>query len=852
MLKFIFGERQTPLKRDILKKVERTSFSSFLPWYGYDEETRLYHNHDDTQGFIWECRPLAFASQATGQTLEGLFRLNLPVGSILQFSLLADSLIEPVLDRHESLRSRDSEVGREAARSMSAYLREGRKGMPAMAGIPLRQFRLFVSLKFPVKDDAVTEHADILGAATEILKGALLQPELLPPGRLLDTFRRLFNEREAVENDAYDPRMALNDQVIFAETGIHKGNRQLVIGEKVFKCATVKKYPLEVNLLQTNELLGGISGLVSNSSQVTTPFLCTVNIVFHDLKTRLHSKSNLILSQQSFGSFAPSLARKKEEHLDCSDKMERGITFVRVMPILWVWSDDEAATQESLVRIMRVWESHGYIMQYDRWILDSLFVAALPFGLYDIERNIDIIRRDVPAPADAVSAILPVQADFTGGGDPVMLMSGRKGQLVTFDIFDRGTNNFNMFVAASTGSGKSFFVNYLVSNYYATGAKVRIVDVGKSYQKMTKIFGARFLDFDENSGICLNPFSNIDRVNVSEAERKEYMENALCLIAAVVMQMCYSSTDVVPPDEAESSATIVRQAVKWAWERYGAEACVDRVYDYLANFESFAGEFGEVPRLSILAKTLAFNLTEFTTGHLYGRWFNGRSDFDIGSDEFVVLELQHLRPKPELFKVVTLQVINAVSHDYISDRSTRKVIVFDEVWQFLREGVQLREVIEAGYRMARKYLASITVVSQSLLDLKQFGSVGDVIRANSAYKILLESPDYEKARQEGLLDYDDFTMRLLTSVKSMRPHYSELFIDAPYGRGVARLSVDPYSYYCYTSDGREVSEIASMVDKGMSYDEAIREMVRKYRGGPGHVPGDAAACAGAAGGRPGN
>lgn len=836
MLRFIFGERRTPLKRDILNKVERSSFSSFLPWYCYDEESRTYFNRDDTRGFIWECRPLAFASDSTEQVLEGLFRLNLPIGSILQFTLCADSNIDPVLERYTALRTRDSEVGRESARSFAEYLREGKDGLKALAGIPLRQFRLFVALKFPVSDDFATGIADFRGAATEILKGAQLQPEPLEPSLLLDCMRRFFNERAAIENDAYDPRVPLNEQVIFSDTEIHKDNRRLFIGDRVFQCATVKKYPLEVNLLQTNELFGGISGLVSNASQVITPFLCTVNIVFHDLKTKLHAKCNLILSQQPFGSFAPSLARKKEEHLEAADKIERGTPFVRVMPIIWVWGKDERTAQESLVRIMRVWESHGYLMQRDRWILDTLLVAALPFGLYDIDRNIDIIKRDVPAPADAVAAILPVQSDYTGGGEPVLLMAGRKGQLVTFDIFDRGTNNFNMFVAASTGSGKSFFVNYLVSNYYSTGAKIRIVDVGKSYQKMTKIFGARFLDFDENSGICLNPFSNIDRVNVTEAERKEYLENALCLIAAVVTQMCYSSTDTVPPDEAESSATIVKQAVKWAWNRYGEEACVDRVYDYLANFESFAGEFGEVPKLSLLAKTLAFNLTEFTTGHLYGRWFNGRSDFDIGSDEFVVLELKHLQPKPELFKVVTLQVINAVTHDYMSDRSIRKVVVFDEVWQFLREGVQLRDVIEAGYRMARKYLASITVVSQSLLDLKQFGSVGDVIRANSAYKILLESPDYERARQEGLLDYDDFTMRLLTSVKSMRPNYSELLIDAPHGRGVARLAVDPYSYYCYTSDGTEVTEIASLVDKGMSYDEAIREMVRKYRSGPDPLP----------------
>jgi conjugal transfer ATP-binding protein TraC len=834
MLKHIFGDRHSsPTRRDLLKKVERSSFSCFLPWMYYDPETGIYTNTDDSHGFLWECRPLAFAGDSTGQVLEGLFRLNLPFGSIMQFTLCADSFIDPVLERYGALRVRGSEISAESTARFADYISRGREGFSSMAGIPVRQFRLFVALKFPNGDEFTTGIGDIRGAVTEILKGEHLQPRPLEPDTLIDTLRRLLNDRASVNNEDYDEEEPINRQVIFSDTEIAKDNRRLLVGEKVFRCATVKKFPLEVNFLQTNEIFGGISGLISNSNQVITPFLCTVNIVFSDMKAKLHAKCNLVLSQQAFGSFAPSLARKKEENLEATDKIERGIPFVRVMPILWVWANDDRLAHESLTRAIRVWESQGYIMQYDRWILDTLFIAALPFGLYDIGKNLDVINRDAPAPSDAVTLLLPVQSDFTGGGEPVLLATGRKGQIVTLDIFAREAINHNMFIAASSGAGKSFFVNYLVSNYFATGAKIRIVDVGRSYQKMTRVHGARFLDFDESSRICLNPFTNIAEVRLGEGEQNEYLDNTMCLIAAVVMQMCFSATDVIPADRAESASTLVRQAVAWAWETYGGDACIDRVYDYLSNFETHGREFTEVGELSLLAKTLAFNLIEFTTGHLYGRWFNGRSDFDISRDEFVVLELQHLRPKPELFKVVTLQVINAITHDmYLSPRDVRKLNVFDEVWQFMREGVQLKEAIEAAYRMSRKHNASIAVVTQSVLDLKQFGSVGDVIRASSAFKIFLEAPDYMKAHQEGLIDYDEFTMKLLTSLKSMRPKYSELFIDAPFGRGVARLSVDPYSYYVYTSSGDEVAEIDEMVDGGMSYDEAIREMVRKYRSGP--------------------
>ena len=143
-------------------------------------------------------------------------------------------------------------------------------------------------------------------------------------------------------------------------------------------------------------------------------------------------------------------------------------------------------------------------------------------------------------------------------------------------------------------------------------------------------------------------------------------------------------------------------------------------------------------------------------------------------------------------------------------------------------GAILKAVIEEGYRRARKYGGSFSVITQSLLDLKTFGNVGDVIIANSAFKFYLESADFEKAKHEKLIDYDDFIMRILKGVKSNKPKYSEILMDTPFGIGVVRLVVDPFSYYLYTSDAREISELESLVERGMTYEDAIKEMVKRY------------------------
>ena len=77
------------------------------------------------------------------------------------------------------------------------------------------------------------------------------------------------------------------------------------------------------------------------------------------------------------------------------------------------------------------------------------------------------------------------------------------------------------------------------------------------------------------------------------------------------------------------------------------------------------------------------------------------------------------------------------------------------------------------------------------------------------------------------IEYDDFVLQLLKSVKSNPPKYSEIFFDTPFGLGVARLVVNDYDYFIYTSKPVEIAAIEAMVKNGLTYHEAILEMVAR-------------------------
>jgi len=795
---------------DLFAMVKRDKLSEFLPWIAYDEETLLYYLADNTYGFMWECSPLFFSSISTVSVTEGLVSMLLPESTVMQMILYADPDTEHILDRYMKTKKKKSSLFDMVNENLCQFYREGRDGLPSMGKIPSRNFRLFFTVKFDEKDFQGMEATHVWHTLNELLKGANLLPRPVEPPVLLDWARSFLNDTPSENNFHYDDNIPIRKQVMLA-THVESTFSHIKIDTRTFRCMTPKAHPPEVHPLQVNSLFGGIDGVISDENQITSPFLYTLTILFENQKSKIHAKCNMILRQQAVGSYAPSLVRKRDEHLWATDELERGKKFLRIIPAFWVFGKDEDKVSAALIRAKRIWEWQGYVMQEDKGILMPLFLSSLPFGLYNIGSNVAMLDRHYIAPTDTISTCLPVQGDFSGVGEPVMLFSGRKGQLFGLDIYCKGATNSNAFIAGSTGVGKSFFVNYIVYSYYTAGNIIRLFDIGGSYKKGTLLYDAKYMEFGEKSNVNLNPYTNIVDP-----------EFDIPVITPIVAQMAFSAGASSPT---EVDMTLIKNAIQWAYDQEGTDACIDLVHRFFKEYEQIEGSTSQ--DILEAARKLAFNLTSFTTGNAYGKYFNGPSNFDIKNDEFVVLELEHLMSRTDLFRVVTMQVLNAVTQDlYLSSRSRNRMIFFDEAYQFLGKASHIKDVIEIGYRRARKYGGSFWVITQSLLDSLQWGDAGKVILNNSNFKFYLESVDFERAKVEKLIDYDDFTMGLLKNLKTKAPQYSEIFMDTPAGKGIGRLLVDPFSYYVFTSSPKEVDKIEQMVKGGMSYEKAIQVMLQ--------------------------
>jgi conjugal transfer ATP-binding protein TraC len=395
-----------------------------------------------------------------------------------------------------------------------------------------------------------------------------------------------------------------------------------------------------------------------------------------------------------------------------------------------------------------------------------------------------------------VIPLLPLFADWSGTGTPTLNFFSRTGQLMNVSLFDSGSN-YNCCIAAQSGSGKSFLTNEIITNYSTEGARIWVIDVGRSYKNLAETLDGDFMEFSHDKQICLNPFELI-RHWTEEAD----------VVAGLVTAMA-APTEKLTDFQTAGLSRVLKQV----WDLNGTAMSVDDIAVNLIKEED--------QRL----RDVGEQLYPFTTKGEYGKFFNGKNNIRFASD-FTVLELEELKGRKHLQQVVLLQLIYQIQQEmYLGERDRPKIVIIDEAWDLLGSG-DAATFMEHGYRRFRKYGGAAVTITQSVNDLYRH-ETGRAIVENSANMYLLgqKAESIEGLRTDKRLPLSDGGYELLKTVHTVPGKYSEIFFITNRGSGIGRLVVDKTKRILYSTSAQDTHAIKQLRQQGFSLKDAIQEII---------------------------
>lgn len=799
-------------------------FADLVPIEAYDEEEQLYFisGERDYLGGVYMGSPLIGADDGTTAMIKSAMSGDMPDDTILQISYLSSSYIdnmvnvygaprEDILRRVDGLSYAQKEVLAGLARSRRQFLLDGaRNPIVKSSGVRLKNTMLIISIKVPVsKSPNERELQDVKAAmmrVKESFKSVGLGPAEVDAQTYLILLRSILFMGEEPER-WYDNDRLIKEQVFPYDGDMEVTPSYVRIKDTFIRSLSTQNYPDMVSLGLLNQLIGDPNG---SHNQIVDPFMFSLNIYFPQQAKALkdiRQKQNAI-HYQAQGPWAKYVARirTKEEGFSTLDEaIEDGNRPVKLWFNALVFSRSADDSARSASRLRTHFQMHGYEVHEDKHMHGPFFVMQLP--LFQEVASVDKTHRYYTMTVREAAQLPPVIGEWKGSGRGAALaLSGRRGQIMLYDLFDSQTN-YNCIIAAESGAGKSFLANDILVSYLQKGAKVRVVDQGRSYEKLCDSIGGEYIEFDEDRDISLNPFTHVKDI-----------DEEITLLCVIIAKMASPSAGF---SDWEMSQTA--QVLKELWDQFGNRMTVT---DVAERFNKKGDDNNNDQRLLNISQ----QLYQYTRHGAYGKYFDGPNTLDYNNN-LVVLELDNLRSKPDLQQVVMLQLIAQLQTEcYLGDLNVPKVIVIDEAWE-LFEDKMVAKFLEGAYRRFRKYYSACVVVTQSLDDLYNSAS-GDAIAKNSANVIVLRQNGeaIEGLHRSERFRIGEYGFTMLRSLHTERGQYSDMLLRSGENWGVARFVVDRYTQLLYSTAPDEVSAIKALREQGMSVKEAIEHLIGLEKG----------------------
>lgn len=826
----ITGEDATPdAPRPV---IHLDTLSAWLPYRAYLPDEGLFINANSI-GFIMEMPPLVGADERTADILGQFFQEGIPQGGHLQLLSWGSPRVARRIGQWFIPRYQASGIYKTLGRHRAEHLSNGVwQSMSKDAPFHLRNHRVIVSCGVPIGRATRAEMVACRDGLAGVLKSIDVNVTHFTPVDLIELVDDMTSPTTASEIDThqYNELDPINDQVVRRDIDIVVEEARMLLRTERFRPTSidpdgvaevgevypdtfdirhfgVRNYPPRWTPWESTRLIGD---MFSDKLRLPCPTATVLCLIYPDEEAAIaragfKSVRTQSLAESRGARWMPGIQEKSAEWRDVQNQIKEGRKLVRVFYGVTTFSPlGDGDRNERTVK--SIYRSAGWDLSDERFLQIQGILSALPLTLADgLGADMERLKRFRTMLSSTAANLAPMQGEYLGGATPHLLLVGRRGQPFFWSPFENGAGNHNVTIMGKSGSGKSVLLQEVCAALVGAGAKVVVIDDGRSFMNSVKIQGGAFIEFTMASGFCLNPFSMIDAGRVAVEE--DYKLDCMAMLKAIIGQMARFIDKLN-----DTERGLIDAAVNAVWEAHGNHGSVDHVADYL---RAMANED---------ATNLGIAMSPFSSKGTYGRFFVGQATLSLDAD-FTVFELSDLSSREELRGVVLTAIMFMTTQMMTrTPRSVKKMLLIDEAWQLLKGG-SMADFVEAYARTCRKYGGSLATATQSLNDYHKSEGAKAALENSDWSLVLQQKPEtIADFKRLGRLEMDTGTETLIRSLKRNGTEYSEVFIKGPDVATLGRLVLDPYSATVFSSSPATYAKIEAMTARGLTVAEAVEQI----------------------------
>ncbi len=522
-----------------------------------------------------------------------------------------------------------------------------------------------------------------------------------------------------------------------------------------------------------------------------------------EIKKEIENKSNKFKGLRSLSRFNKLSNETLDDFLDEGEKNK--IKYAKVNFSMFIWDSQYKILEDNVDLARKEFQKAKIKLNYLTISIKDFYQANCPGNCSEINMVHQFIL-----PTEAISTFLNLETTATKSTNGVLFCDVVHEEPVRVDLWDSPLKkglivNRNRLIFGPSGTGKSFLVNHIVSQYYEQGHHIIIMDIGNSYKKLCLLVGGEYLEYEEENPLKFNPF-NFEKYSI---DKKEFLVSLLLFL--------WKGSDNKPSREEKN---VLSKYLDSFFEKIIKDStiqpCFNTFYEHIMESNVEGGE------LFFNKNSFTFSTIDFYKGGDYDFVLNAKDKIDFLHKRFIVFELDNIKDHPILFPLVIMLLIETTMDKIRNLPGIKKSIFIDECWKPLSQG-EMVGFIKYLYKTIRKFYGEIAIATQDIDDIISTDAGPAMI--NNTDTFLLLSHKKKLSLKDKFSKYLSFTESDVS--KLYATDKQQVFIKMGNLSNIYKVKVSPQRYACYSSNGDENETIYKMYKKTQNIKMALENFVEK-------------------------